>query len=161
MFLFRKNFLIAGVFLLLTFFFASERILFVRDFVISRTASFGSIFFRAGISPAGFLRGSTDSSRDDRTRLFADAAELISLRKENENLRSALRIENTIQKKVMPASVTGVGREVGDEYILIDKGSEEGVGQDFLVLGGEKLLVGRVIEVFSHASRVLLISSPQ
>ncbi|MDO8600395.1 MAG: rod shape-determining protein MreC [bacterium] len=157
----KKTLFFVVTFFLLVLFFSGGRASFVRDQVISRTASFSSLFSRGGAVLEGYWDGTAISLSNDRIRLFTDATELFSLRKENEALRVALRIGTATQKKVIPASITGVGREIGDEYILIDKGAEEGVGHDFLVLESETLLIGKVIEVFSHASRVRLLSSPQ
>lgn len=156
----KKNIILAIVFFFLAVFFASGRVLFLRDHVVFSAAFVGSIFSRISFSPAG-LWGASETADYERIRLFSDAAELASLRMENEKLRTVLRIGEASQKKVIPARIIGIGREIGDEYVLIDKGAEDGVGMDFMVLGGEKLLLGRVVEVFSRISRVRLLSSPQ
>lgn len=157
---FKKTLLWGGALFLLIFFFSGGHASSFRDRMISQTAWVSSIFSRMGAVVAGFA-GMEDSVSNDRIRVFTDAAEIISLRAENEALRTALRIGEATQKKVISARITGIGREVGDEYIMIDKGAEDGVGPDFSVFGGEKLLLGRVVEVFSHLSRVRLVSSPQ
>lgn len=160
MFLFRKSFLIIGALLLLAIFFSDGHTSSFRGRVLSQTAWVSSIFFRESTAVARLWRIS-EITRDDRVRLFSDAAELSSLRLENEKLRAALRIGETTQNKIIPARTTGIGREVGDEYIIIDTGTEDGVEPNLTVLGGEKLLLGRTVEVFSNASRVRLLSSPQ
>lgn len=157
----KRSFLIISAFLLLIIFFSkNERTFWARDLAFSHTAFLGSIFSRASFATAG-LWETSETVNHERIQLFSDAAELASLRLENEKLRAALRIGETTQKKVIVARVTGTGREIGDEYIVIDKGTEDGIGIEFIILGEEKLLLGRVVEVFSHASRVRLLSSPQ
>lgn len=156
---FRKRLLIVGIFLLLAVFFSGGHVIWVRGWVLSHTAFIGSIFSRGSTAIAGLWK--TPKTNYDRIRLFSDAAELVLLRQENEKLRVALRIGEAIQKKVISTRIIGIGREIGNEYIMIDTGAEDGIGLDFTVLGGEKLLLGRVVEVFSRASRVRLISSPQ
>lgn len=156
----KKNLLFAGAFFLLVIFFFSGRVLLVRDWLFSQTAFVSSIFSRGSAALAGW-ENAADGTRNERVRLFADAGELVLLRQENEKLRATLRIGEATQKKVIQAHITGIGREIGDEYIFIDKGAEDGIGLDFIVLGGEKLLLGRVVEVFSRASRIRLASSPQ
>lgn len=160
MFLFRKNFLTAGAFFLLILLFASGRVSFLRDRLFSSTAYLSSIFSRASFATAG-LWGASETWNDERIRLFSDAAELVSLRQENEKLRTVLRLGETTQKKIVSGRIIGIGREIGDEYIIIDKGAEDGIGWDFMVLGGEKLILGKTVEVFARASRVRLLSSPQ
>lgn len=160
MFLFRKNFLVAGAFLLLAFFFYGGQAFLARDWALSYSAFFGGIFSRGSAAIAG-LWGTSETGNYERIRLFSDAAELASLRAENEALRTALRIGEATQKKVISARITGMGREIGDEYIMIDKGAKDGIGTDFMVLGGEKLLLGRAVEVFARSSRVRILSSPQ
>lgn len=157
---FQKTFLWGSALFLLIFFFSGGHASSFRDRVISQTAWVSSIFSRSSAAVAGFV-GTADSVSNDRMRVFTDAAEIISLRAENEALRTALHIGEATQKKVISARITGIGREVGDEYIMIDKGAEDGIEMDFSVFGGEKLLLGKVVEMFSHLSRVRLISSPQ
>lgn len=157
---FRKGFLVIGALFLLAIFFSGGRASFFRNRVLSQTAFVSSIFSRGSAAVVGLWRTS-DIERDDRIRLFADAGELTLLRQENEKLRATLRIGEATQKKVISARITGIGREIGDEYIMIDKGADDGIAPDFTVLGGEKLLLGRAVEVFARASRVRLLSSPQ
>jgi cell shape-determining protein MreC len=156
----KKNFLFVGALIALVLFFSGGLAAPVRDFVISRTAFVSSFFARGGFIAAKFI-GRGDVSDNERIRLFVDAAEIDVLRKENETLRTALRIESVAQKKVLPAFISGIGREIGDEYVWIDKGVDDGIGLDFLVFGDESVLLGRTVEVFSRASRVRLFSSPR
>lgn len=160
LFLFKKTFLLATAFLLLVVLFSSGRVVFLRSRVASSAAFLGSIFSRAGAIAAGLL-GAHNAANHERVRLFSDAAELASLRVENKKLRTAFRLGEVMQKKIILARIVGIGREIGDEYVLVDKGEDDGIGLDFTVLGEEKLLFGRVVEVFSHTARVRLISSPQ
>lgn len=157
---FKKTLLWGGALFLLIFFFSGGHASSFRDRMISQTAWVSSIFSRMGAVVAGFA-GMEDSVSNDRIRVFTDAAEIISLRAENEILRTALHLGEATQKKVIQAHITGIGREIGDEYIFIDKGAEDGIGLDFIVLGGEKLLLGKTIEVFARVSRIRLASSPQ
>lgn len=84
---------------------------------------------------------------------------LTELEKENEILREALGIGLEKEFKLFFSNV--IGKDILNDYILIDKGSEDGVSKDLVVITEGKVLVGKVDEVYKDFSRVILISNPQ
>jgi len=84
---------------------------------------------------------------------------LTELKEENETLRKALGIGLEKEFKLFFSNV--IGKDILNDYILINKGSEDGISKDLVVITEEKVLVGRVDEVYKDFSRVILISNPQ
>jgi len=81
------------------------------------------------------------------------------LKKENETLRKALGIGLEKEFKLIFSNV--IGKDILNDYILINRGSEGGVSKDLVVITEERVLVGKVDEVYKDFSRVILISNPQ
>lgn len=93
---------------------------------------------------------------DEKEADLAQAqSELKKLEKENEDLRSQLSIGNQVVQKLLLAHVLSTGR-----FFVIDKGSDDGieVGQS---VAFKNILVGRIIGVSKHVSRVLLPSEKE
>lgn len=84
--------------------------------------------------------------------------ELESLRKENETLTQALRFKEETRLPFLGARVLIVNREGGREYVVIDRGSRDGVAQGDFVISTDRLLVGKIEQVDALFSRVGLAS---
>ncbi len=90
-----------------------------------------------------------------RYRMQLQEYERIEL--ENRRLARLLRIKRTAPEFVTAARVISSGIRQWPEMIVIDKGSSDGVGKDMAVRTPEGL-VGKVAEVTSGFSRVLLVT---
>ena len=82
---------------------------------------------------------------------------LISLKTENKELRELLGAADGIGERVIVAELVAVDPDPFSQQILINKGSDDDVfiGQPVLDSHG---LMGQVIDVLPHSSRVLLIA---
>lgn len=79
---------------------------------------------------------------------------------ENERLRSLLNYKETLPYRTIVAEVIGYAPTNWTHSLLLNRGTDDGVGKDDIVIGYFGLkegLVGRVIEVEKDWSRVLLI----
>ncbi len=74
----------------------------------------------------------------------------------NERLRALLNFKKSIATPLLPAQLVAFDPSGWFQTILIDKGRNDGVVQDMAVVSSEGL-VGRVIGVGNHHSKVLLI----
>lgn len=91
----------------------------------------------------------------------AELTKLKETERENQILREAL---NFSQKNILIYEIASVvGKEVqgGGGWILIDKGLENGIVKDAVVISEEFALVGKIIEINKNFSKVLLITNPQ
>jgi rod shape-determining protein MreC len=100
----------------------------------------------------------------DNQKLLSDLADLDSLKKENETLRQALNIGLNSNYELIMTQVTAKnnisikGVSFGDS-LLINKGSNDGVKKGFPVVLSNKILLGKIVDVYPSFSRVALISS--
>ena len=85
------------------------------------------------------------------------AQRLASLETENIELRELLSASEQIDDRVLVTSVTAVDPDPYSKQVLINKGGEDGVflGQPVLDAFG---LLGQVVDVLPHSSRVLMIA---
>ncbi|PIP25199.1 MAG: rod shape-determining protein MreC [Candidatus Nealsonbacteria bacterium CG23_combo_of_CG06-09_8_20_14_all_36_12] len=90
-------------------------------------------------------------------QLLSEMAQLKELKKENEILRKALELELQKEFKLEIAEV--ISRDPSQDFILIGKGTKDGIEKDMAVITQEKALCGKVSEVYENFSRVMLISS--
>jgi rod shape-determining protein MreC len=91
----------------------------------------------------------------DQSRL----AQLNEVQNENTSLRKQLKLLPTLNNPVVAASVVGHDPSNLLEYVVIDKGSSDGIAEGNAVLS-DGVLVGQCESVSSHSSRVLLLSDP-
>jgi len=54
-----------------------------------------------------------------------------------------------------------IGKDVSRDFILIDQGSEDGISKEMPVITEEKVLVGKISEVYDNFSKVMLISNKE
>jgi rod shape-determining protein MreC len=81
------------------------------------------------------------------------------LERENEELRGLLAMRDHGQLETIAARTVALGPSNFEWTITIDVGAEDGVERDMPVINGDGL-VGRIIQVTPHASRVLLTIDP-
>lgn len=131
-------------------------------------------FDRAGwlASPKGFLERALSFSiifptfnrdqqlenlRQENTKLLSQLVNQQNLANENQALRiqlGAKRGNSTLQdKNLLPAGVLAVNTD----YLTIDKGGEDGIKEGATVVY-ENILIGRVVSLSTHRSKVELIT---
>lgn len=84
---------------------------------------------------------------------------LVELESQNRELQKLLKYVDKRSDKGVTAPVIGRSSDHWWQEIILSRGSDDGIQPGFIVsgIGG---VVGRVVEVTSHTSRVLLISDP-
>lgn len=103
------------------------------------------------------LKKETDELRQKNQELLSQIAALGELKKENQILRETLGIE--LQKEFNLILTEIISKDVSQDYILIDKGSDDGILENMSVITQEKVLVGKISEVYNNFSKVILISN--
>jgi rod shape-determining protein MreC len=111
--------------------------------------------FFFGFLQAENLKKENEDLRLKIQKLLQEISFLKELKKENERLRTALEIGLEKDFNLIFANV--VGKDVAQDFLLIDKGSRDGVKKDFPVITEQKVLCGKVFEVFDDFSKVQLI----
>ena len=152
------------VFILSLNFFQKE----TKGFFYVISAPIQITFWSAGDRVSGFfeavgnlsnLQNENDELQKVIWELLVEKASSAELRKENETLRGALQIG--LQKDFQLALVEIISKDIGQESILINQGSGDGLSLGMPVVTQERVLLGRISEVFESFSRVTLISNKE
>lgn len=93
--------------------------------------------------------------------LEGEISRLKEVARENEVLRQGLEILKKGQTIVEMARVVGKDVQVAGEWILVNKGVKHGIEENMAVVSAEFALVGKVIEVMSSFSKVMLITNKE
>lgn len=140
----------------------------VKAFFYSVSSPFQKVLWKVGDNCSNFLtsviwvntlRKEKDDYCQKNNELLAEIEQLKELKKENESLKSALGIE--LHKEFELAEAHIISKDVSQDYIMIDKGSSGGIKKDMPVITAQKVLVGKIVEVFDNYSRVVLISNKE
>jgi len=138
----------------------------VKNFSYNLFASTQKIVWQEGAKKLNFVN-SIFEAKDSQDRveelikknksLRAELIKLQNLKEENEELQNALDIELEKEYKLEFSQI--ISKNVGGDYILIDKGREDGILKDQPVVTSEKVLCGKIDEVYDNYSKVMLISN--
>lgn len=104
----------------------------------------------------GKLKRENDGLKKENEMLMAQVAILKDYEKEREDFKEALR--NTSRDNFVIVFSRIVGIDVGGDFLLIDKGSKDGISKNMPVISSEKVLFGRISDVYGDFSKVMLIS---
>ena len=115
-----------------------------------------SNFFEAIFQMANLKKG-TDDLEFKNQQLLSEIAYLKELEKENKALREALGVGLKEEFKLADAEI--IGKDLTEDFILINKGSKEGVTEGLPVITQSKVLLGKISEVYENFSKVMLISN--
>ncbi|MBU6415194.1 hypothetical protein KGQ34_03060, partial [Patescibacteria group bacterium] len=85
-----------------------------------------------------------DKERVDLEKL----ASVQEIEKENVSLREALGLKTELGRAVIPAHIAGLFRDIREEIIIIDKGTDDGAAFGNVVVGKNHVLVGRILEAY-------------
>lgn len=115
-----------------------------------------SDFFEA-ISEIKSLKKETEELKLKNQELMAQIVSLKELQEENEFLRQALEIGLEKEFKLVLAEI--IGKDISQDFLLIDKGANDGIVKDMPVITQQKVLVGKISEIYEDFSKVMLISN--
>lgn len=124
-----------------------------------RQASDDVADFWGGIFNSKNLKKENEGFKLTIQELLADNTFLQELEKENQALRDVLEIG--LQKKFRLTLAEVISKDIGQASILINQGAKDGLGQGMPVITEQKVLLGRITEVFADFSRVSLISDKE
>lgn len=138
----------------------------VRSFFYCISSPVQRVLWRAGKRTSDFFSGiiKIESLKNELDELSSKNQELLSqiitlqeLEKENNILREALGIE--LEKEFKLALTQVIGKDMSQDFLLIDKGTKDGISENMPVITQQKVLVGRIGETYDKFSKVMLISN--
>lgn len=162
------KFLIGVIVLILIIFFLNFFSSGVRSFFYSLSSPFQKVLWKAGGMTSNFfetalkikgIKQERDNLRLENKELLNKIIFLESLKNENETLRRALEIELPKEFKLELSQI--ISKDISQDFILIDKGSNSGVAKNMPVITQEKVLVGKISEVYNNFSKIMLISNKE
>lgn len=142
---------------------------FVKSFGGRGVSAIGGWFSQAGNSTGDFvhlvtsvreLNSELDQLRRENATLRTKLSEDDELRHENEVLRRQLGFGETATRRLVPAQVVGYQPDSFHQYLLIGRGSREGVEVGMAVVS-EGVLVGKISEVSVSTAKVFLVIDPE
>jgi len=161
----KKNFIIALVLILIILslnFYQKE----VKNFFYLISSPFQKNLWRAGERVSLFfetvreiksLKKENEELKLKIKEILAENLNLKELKKENKILRDALNIG--LEKEFNLQLVSVIGKDISEDFLIIDKGSKDGLEKNLAVVTQQKVLVGRISEVYENFSKVMLISN--
>lgn len=161
-----KKWLIGIVALILVIFLLNQFQKEVKNFFYLISSPIRKCFWLAGNSTANFFESfiRTKSLKKENSELqiknqelLAEISALMEVKNENQILREILEINSQKEFKLVFSQV--VGKDTNQDFILVNKGSEGGILEDMPVINQQKILFGKIFEVYKNFSRVMLISN--
>ncbi|HPN96910.1 MAG TPA: rod shape-determining protein MreC [Candidatus Moranbacteria bacterium] len=112
-----------------------------------------------------FLKSISDLKRENE-RLFKENINLVSEisklkeeEKENEKLREQLGLIPKEKYALESSLVIGQDPQKLGSWIMIDKGSFQGIAADMPVIVSDGILIGKIEEVYLHSAKVALLTA--
>lgn len=131
----------------------------LKNFIYSKSASLQASLWDRG-SEESFSRQDQEKLNkqliEDNQKLLSELAGLQGVKEENESLREALGLNLQNDYDLVLGRV--ISKDILNDTILINIGSDDGVKKNFPVILSGKALLGRVIDVYPNYSRVMLIT---
>ncbi len=121
-----------------------------------KTGSKISTFFE-GISEIKNLKSENEELKLKIQELISEKAALIEIKKENEILREALNLGLEKEFELNLAEI--IAKDVPQDYLIINKGSKDGLKIGLPVITQQRVLVGKIGEVYDNFSKIQLITS--
>lgn len=115
-----------------------------------------SVFFQGFLS-ADNLTKENMFLKSENQKLLSQNIELEKLKKENEFLRTALGLG--LEKEFELVLVQVIAKDIGKDYLIINKGFQHGMEFGFPVITENKVLIGKIIETYENFSKIELLSA--
>ena len=165
---FRKRIIIVGI--LMVVFFAMINLFGfssnIKNAFFVASLPVQKVFWNSGDRVSNFcqayynvknLKSENDYLARENQRLLAEIAVLENAKQENKILRQALNIGMEENFDLVFAEITA---KQGD-FIIINKGLEQGILENMPVVTAQKIVCGRIKEVYKDFSKVMLITSKE
>jgi len=159
--------------ILLLFFIVSVLIIFsnifqekLRNFFYAVSSPFQRTLWQAGDKTANFFgmfavikkkEEKIGELERENQKLIAEISALKELKNENKNLRDALGVG--LQKDFKLSFAQIIGKDISQDFILINKGAEDGILEDMPVITSQKILLGKISRTYKNFSKVVLLSN--
>jgi len=136
----------------------------IKSFVYEKSSDLQALLWQTGMN-----QRTNEAIRvltEENQKLLSQLSELEKFKNENEFLRQALNLEMEKEFNLILANTTAKNTFTFkgitfEDSILIDKGKNNGIRKDFPVILSNKILIGKIAEVYDSFSRVELITNKE
>ena len=115
--------------------------------------------FFVGLFEGQNLKKENEELNKKYSEVLSQIVALEELKKENETLRKALEVQLNQDFQLVMADL--ISKDVTGDSILINKGSKSGILVGMPVMTEQKVVMGKISEVYENYSRVILISNKE
>ena len=112
------------------------------------------------LSSISTLKQDNERLMHENLRLTADNANLTDMQRENEMLRKELDLLPRGKFQLTAAEVIGADQHNTGNWIIINRGSSDGMRSGMVVIVDQGSVVGRISDVFPNSAKVVLLTSP-
>ena len=138
----------------------------IKNFFYSVSQPIQRWFWTQGINTSGFLEAVLESTslKEENKKLGLENQELVNktielekLKKENKDLRTVLGLglEKEFDLKISQA----IAKDISNDFLIINKGAKHGIEFGLPVITEQKILIGKVNQVYENISKVQLSTS--
>ena len=140
----------------------------VKNFFYSVSSPIQKTLWKTGDNVSDFFEafGQTKNLKLENKKLkleiqelFAENISLQELEKENKVLREALAIGLEKDFNLVLAQVSG--KDISQDFILINKGTQDGISKDLPVITLQKVFLGKIYQVYPNFSKVQLSTNKE
>ena len=141
----------------------------IRIFFLEIAYPFQKAFYLTGgkirgttdfLSSIGKLKEENKNLIKENNSLTAQISELKDQKNENENLRRQLDLAPRGKYQLEAAMVIGQDSLGSGSWLMIDKGSNDGIEKGMPAIVFDGILVGKVAEVYQTSSKISLLTDP-
>jgi len=138
----------------------------VKNFIYNGLRPVQKILWKLGKDTSVFLGSLVEPNAVTRTNeelaiknqeLLNEIISLQQIKSENQFLREAFNTGLEKEFKLVLADIIGI--ETYGDFILIDRGTDDGILENMPVINSQKVLFGKISKVYKNFSKVLLISN--
>lgn len=138
----------------------------VKNIFYSISSPLSNVFRNSGSNIYNFFQSSfnfnslkqeNDNLKEENQKLLSEISSLESLIRENQLSKEAL--ENAKNSNFAILSARIIQLDSANDYIVINKGSKNGINLNMPVISSQKVIIGKVIKIYDEFSEVMLISN--
>ncbi|OGN01685.1 MAG: rod shape-determining protein MreC [Candidatus Yanofskybacteria bacterium RIFCSPLOWO2_02_FULL_43_10] len=139
--------------------FFPESFMKLGNYLFIKAESFGG--FMEKIKNFNRLASENDKLKQNQEAILGLKARVDDLEDENGFLRRSGRIAQKFDHPVVYAGIFNLNLAPAGYNVLLNKGAQDGVSVDDVVVTAEGILVGKIQKVMRNFSRVLFVSDPE
>ena len=138
----------------------------IRNFVYTFSSPVLKVFSNSGNNTAGILgailnsgnlKNENGSLKIENQKLLAQMSSLQDISSQDQAVKDILNCSQQDGFKLLLSNITGF--DPSQDFLLIDKGKDDGISENMALISQEKVLFGKIFRVYKNYSQVMLISN--